>query len=78
VQATSTRLRHHGDRTRRPIIDFDPFFRAHHQRLIACGVALCGDRERAREAAQEALARAFRDWDGVQRIDAPGAWVRGC
>ena len=64
------------ERIGRAAIDFDTFFRAHHQRLIACGLALTGDRERAREGAQEALSRAFRDWDRVQHMDEPGAWVR--
>jgi RNA polymerase sigma-70 factor (ECF subfamily) len=60
----------------RDVIDFDQFFLEHHTRLIACGLALTSDGERARDAAQEALARAFRDWDKVARLDHPGAWVR--
>ena len=62
--------------TARDLIDFDQFFLDHHTRLIACGVALSGDQERARDAAQEALTRAYRDWDKVSRLDHPGAWVR--
>lgn len=57
-------------------IDFDEFFIAHHARLIACGTALTNDRERVRDAAQEALSRAYRDWPTVQRMEHPAAWVR--
>ncbi len=60
----------------RDAIDFDEFFLAHHTRLIACALALTNDRERARDAAQEALSRAYRDWSRVQRMDHPAAWVR--
>lgn len=60
----------------RDAIDFDEFFLAHHARLIACGMALTSDRERVRDAAQEALGRAYRDWSKVQRMDHPAAWVR--
>jgi RNA polymerase sigma-70 factor (ECF subfamily) len=67
---------HAGESTTRQTIDFDQFFREQHQRLIACGLALSGDRERAREAAQEALSRAYRDWDHVCTLANPPAWVR--
>jgi RNA polymerase sigma-70 factor (ECF subfamily) len=60
----------------RDVIDFDQFFLEHHTRLIACGLALTNDQERARDAAQEALTRAFRDWEKVARLDHPAAWVR--
>ena len=60
----------------RAAIDFDQFFLEHHTRLIACGTALTRDTERVRDAAQEALARAFRDWSKVSLLDHPGAWVR--
>ena len=60
----------------RDAIDFDEFFLAHHTRLVAGALALTNDRERARDAAQEALSRAYRDWSKVQRMDHPAAWVR--
>lgn len=69
-------ITHAGDTTTRPTIDFDQFFRDHHQRLIACGLAVSGDRERACEAAQEALSRAYRDWGHVHALANPAAWVR--
>ena len=60
----------------RDAIDFDEFFRQQHPRLVACALAITSDRERARDSAQEALARAYRDWSQVSRLDHPGAWVR--
>ena len=57
-------------------IDFDEFFREHHQRLIACGLALTGSAEKARDAAQETLVRAFDRWAQVQTMEHPGAWLR--
>lgn len=35
----------------------------------------CNDRWLAEELAQEALARLVRQWDRVQVMDAPGAWL---
>jgi RNA polymerase sigma-70 factor (ECF subfamily) len=55
---------------------FDAFFRAEHRRLAALATALCGDRELGRDVAQEALTRAFRDWDRVGRLQQPGGWTR--
>lgn len=55
---------------------FDAFFRAEHQRLAALATALCGDREVGRDVAQEALARTYREWERVSRLDRPGAWTR--
>lgn len=57
-------------------LSFEAFFRAEHPRLVALGLTLVGDREGARELAQEALTRAYRNWDSVGAYDVPGAWVR--
>lgn len=57
-------------------VSFDAFFRAEHQRLAALATALCGDRESGRDVAQEALARAYREWDRVSRLERPGGWTR--
>jgi RNA polymerase sigma-70 factor (sigma-E family) len=56
--------------------EFEEFFRAQHPRLVAIALALSGDVEAARDAAQEALLRAFRDWPRVVALDLPSAWVR--
>ena len=56
--------------------DFEEFFRGQHPRLVAIALALVGDVETARDAAQEALLRAYRDWHRVARLEMPSAWVR--
>ncbi|MDW3216736.1 MAG: SigE family RNA polymerase sigma factor [Ilumatobacteraceae bacterium] len=57
-------------------MSFDAFFRAEHQRLAALATALCGDRETGRDVAQEALTRAYQEWDRVGRLERPGGWTR--
>jgi RNA polymerase sigma-70 factor, ECF subfamily len=56
--------------------DFEAFFRGEQPKLVALGMAMSGDREMGRELAQEAMMRAFRQWDRVRDYDQPGAWVR--
>ena len=56
--------------------DFDRFFRAQLQSLVALGYALSGSRSMAEDLAQEALLAAFKDWTRVRELDNPGAWVR--
>lgn len=46
-----------------------------HGRLVGALHLYTGDRDLAYELAQEALARACRDWTRVAGMDAPGAWV---
>jgi RNA polymerase sigma-70 factor (ECF subfamily) len=58
------------------VVEFEQFFRAQHPRLVAIALALVGDVETARDAAQEALLRAYRDWERVSQLDQPPAWVR--
>ena len=55
---------------------FEEFFRAQHPRLVAIALALTGDVEVARDAAQEGLLRAYRSWRSVSALDLPSAWVR--
>ena len=57
-------------------IDFDDFFLQHHQRLIACALALTGNREQSRDAAQETMSRAYRNWAHVSSMEHPAAWLR--
>lgn len=52
------------------------FCEAEHRRLVGALTLWCGDREVAEEVVQEALARAYRDWQRVQHLDQPAAWVR--
>jgi len=55
---------------------FDAFFRAEHRRLAALATVLCGDRETGCDLAQEALVRAYKEWDKVGGLERPGAWTR--
>jgi RNA polymerase sigma factor (sigma-70 family) len=51
------------------------FCQREHGRLVAAMHLYTGEREPAYELAQEALARACRDWDKVGRMQAPGVWA---
>lgn len=44
-------------------------------RLVGTLLLLTGDREAARDAAQEALIRLCRDWSKVRRMAVPAAWL---
>lgn len=53
----------------------EAFCRREHPRLVGALAVYCGDRELARDLAQEALARACQHWGRVAAMEAPGAWV---
>ena len=55
---------------------FDDFYRAELRSCTALAYSLCGNRGLAEELAQEAMTAAYRDWDRVRQMDAPGSWVR--
>jgi len=55
--------------------EFDDFYGEHFDR-VARALALAGaDRELARDATQEAFARALRRWRHVKGMDRPDGWV---
>ncbi|WP_338748396.1 RNA polymerase sigma factor [Janibacter alittae] len=56
--------------------EFDEFYRACAQRVVHVVYASTGDLELARDATQEAFARAWQRWDQVRSADEPLAWVR--
>jgi RNA polymerase sigma-70 factor (sigma-E family) len=56
--------------------DFDEFFRAEHQRLVALAIGLTGVPEVARDLVQDTMTKAYRDWARVSQLDRPGAWAR--
>ena len=56
--------------------DFETCFREQYPKLVALGVAMGGDREVARELAQETMLRAHDRWDQVGEYEAPVAWLR--
>ena len=61
--------------TSAPTETFDGVCRRLHPRLVAALAVHCGDRALAEDLAQEALARACRDWPKVSRSVSPDAWV---
>lgn len=54
---------------------FSEFCRQVQGRLIGAVTLYCGDSTLAEDAAQEALARAWRDWGHVSNQGTPEAWV---
>jgi DNA-directed RNA polymerase specialized sigma24 family protein len=54
---------------------FDAWYRAEHPRLLASMVLLCGSVDEAREATDEAFARAYERWARVGAMAAPGGWT---
>jgi RNA polymerase sigma-70 factor (ECF subfamily) len=53
----------------------DAFCHGVHPALVGSLTLYVGDRELARELAQETLARVCQHWSRVQRMDAPQAWA---
>lgn len=51
-------------------------FTQEYPRLVALGVAVAGNREIARELAQETMIRAHGRWLDLERYDDPRAWLR--
>lgn len=60
------------------MVEDDPriaFVQREHPRIVGALALYCGDLDLAEELAQEALARACRDWSHVSTLRAPGAWA---
>ncbi len=58
-----------------PPPDLVAFCEAQFPRLVGALGLYCGDRDVAEDLAQEALARACRDWRKVKELDSPEAWA---
>src|SRR5690348_14214241 len=54
---------------------FDEFYGDHFDHVARTLVLAGADRELARDAAQEAFARALRKWREVREMDRPDGWV---
>lgn len=54
---------------------FEAFYRAHLDRVYRALAVTLGDPQLAREAADEAMARAYAHWRRVRGLDNPGGWV---
>lgn len=55
---------------------FDDLYRDDWRAVVALGWTLSGSRATGEELAQDAFLDAYRRWDHVGGLDAPGAWVR--
>jgi RNA polymerase sigma-70 factor, ECF subfamily len=55
--------------------EFDEFYAAHFDEVARAMQLAAGDRELARDATQEAFARALRRWRRVGEMDRPDGWV---
>lgn len=58
-----------------PLDDFEELCRAQYPRLVGALGLHTGDRSIAEELAQEALARAWRQWKKISRAQDPAAWL---
>ncbi|HEX2783644.1 MAG TPA: sigma-70 family RNA polymerase sigma factor [Ilumatobacteraceae bacterium] len=56
--------------------NFETLYRQELPTLIALATTMTGSRDVGADLAHEALARAYRDWRTVGRLERPGAWVR--
>lgn len=57
------------------MMSFDGWYRAYHPILVAALTVFAGDGPAAREAADEALARAYERWSRVGTMSSPEAWT---
>lgn len=55
---------------------YETFFREEFPKMVALGLGLTGERETARDLAQEAMLRGYQRWNTVGQFDRPGCWVR--
>lgn len=56
--------------------DFTAFCEREYPLVLGALTLWCGDRQVAEEVTAEAFARSYREWERVQGLEAPGAWVR--
>jgi RNA polymerase sigma-70 factor (ECF subfamily) len=56
--------------------DVDTLFRLHYSRLVRALTLVCGDREQAADAVQEAFVKAHVRWRRLQHYEDPVGWIR--
>ncbi|MEM9654500.1 MAG: SigE family RNA polymerase sigma factor [Actinomycetota bacterium] len=59
-----------------PARTYDEFYRQELRPLVALAAAITGSHLAAEDIAQEALIRAYKQWDVVSTYEKPGAWTR--
>lgn len=57
-------------------LSFEELFRDQYPSVLRETMFVLGDRDLAKEVANEAFARLYARWSRVSRYDKPGAWVR--
>ena len=58
-----------------PRLDYEDFFRQHHNRLFDHARRIADNRQQGEDAAQEALIEAYKQWSTVSVMDQPVGWV---
>ena len=56
--------------------DFDAWYEEERPRVLATCLALCGNRDAALDATDEAFARALERWPRVAVMSSPGGWTQ--
>ncbi|MEU5278050.1 sigma-70 family RNA polymerase sigma factor [Streptomyces asoensis] len=56
-------------------LDFEAFFTTHRASLLARAVMLCGNRQDAEDAVQDAFLAALENWERISGYERPNAWV---
>ena len=56
--------------------DFESFYARELKPVVGLAFVLSGSNSGAEDLAQEAFLAAYRQWDKVQSLDKPGAWIR--
>ncbi|MBO0806448.1 MAG: sigma-70 family RNA polymerase sigma factor [Nocardiopsaceae bacterium] len=56
-------------------VEFEPWYRAEYSRVLTALTLVTGDGERARDATDEAFARALARWRSVSQMENPGGWT---
>lgn len=57
-------------------VDFESWAAARLPALLGAARAMCGDRGTAEDVVQDVLAKVYAQWDRIDALDAPDAYVR--
>lgn len=58
------------------VVDFESFYRNHHQAIVRTALAFTRDLRAAEDLTQDAFVAARRDWTRIAAYDRPDLWVR--
>jgi len=57
------------------VVSFEAWYRGYHAKLVAALTVVAGDGSIGRDAADEALVRAYEKWTRVEKLASPEAWA---